>query len=46
MDKNKNIGSSLDDFLKEEEIYENCHDVAVKRVFAYQLLGLLAIVFK
>jgi predicted XRE-type DNA-binding protein len=35
--KNKHIGSSFDDFLKEEEIYEEVTDSAIKRVIAYQL---------
>ena len=35
--KNKHIGSSFDDFLKEEEIYEEVTDRAIKRVIAYQL---------
>ena len=32
------IGSSLDDFLKEEGIYEHCQAVAIKRVLAYQVI--------
>jgi len=36
--KNKHIGSSFDDFLREEEIYEEVTAVAVKRVLARQLL--------
>ena len=35
--KNKHIGSSFDDFLKEEEIYEEVTDRAIKKVIAYQL---------
>ena len=34
---NKHLGSSLDDFLKEEGIYEECHTQAVKEVLAWQL---------
>ncbi|NWJ94914.1 MAG: XRE family transcriptional regulator [Chloroflexi bacterium] len=34
---NRHIGSSLDDFLKEEGIYEDCHTQAVKEVLAWQL---------
>ena len=30
------IGSSLDDFLEEEEILEDCEAVAIKRVIAWQ----------
>ncbi|MDQ7047793.1 MAG: hypothetical protein Q9M39_09385 [Sulfurovum sp.] len=29
--KNKHIGSSFDDFLKEEEIYEEVTDRAIKK---------------
>ena len=35
--KNKHIGSSFDDFLKEEGIYEEATSHAVKRVIAWQL---------
>jgi antitoxin HicB len=35
--KNKHRGSSFDDFLKEEEIFEECNAEAVKRVIAFQL---------
>ena len=31
------IGSSLDDFLKEEGIYDDANNTAVKRVLSYQL---------
>ena len=34
--KNKYIGSSFDDFLKEEDIYEEVTDRAIKKVIAYQ----------
>lgn len=34
---NKHIGSSFDDFLIEEEIYEEVTRVAVKRVLAWQV---------
>ena len=30
--KNKNIGSNFDDFLKEEDIFEEVNDIAIKRV--------------
>ena len=33
----KNIGSSFDDLLKEDGIYEETHDIAVKRVVAWQI---------
>ena len=35
--KNKYIGSDFNDFLKEEGIYEQTSDIAIKRVIAYQL---------
>ncbi|MCG8684107.1 MAG: helix-turn-helix domain-containing protein [Desulfobacterales bacterium] len=35
--KHKNIGSSFDDFLKENDILEHAEAVATKRVVAYQL---------
>lgn len=35
--KNKHIGSDFDYFLKEEGIYEEANDIAIKRVIAYQL---------
>lgn len=34
--KNKHKGSSFDDFLKEEGLFEECHTEAVKRVIAFQ----------
>ena len=37
MEKNRHEGSSFDDFLKEEEIYEECSAVALKRVLAWQI---------
>jgi predicted XRE-type DNA-binding protein len=37
MSKNPHIGSSLDDFLKEEGIYEDATNFAVKRVLAWQV---------
>jgi len=37
--KHKNIGSSFDDFLEEEDILDHTEDVATKRVVAYQLRG-------
>lgn len=33
----KHIGSNFDDFLKEEEIYEQVQAAAIKRVVAYQI---------
>ena len=35
--KNPHMGSSLDDFLKEEGIYEDVQTTAIKRVLALQL---------
>jgi len=34
----KHIGSSFDNFLKEEKIYEQVQAVAIKRVIAYQIV--------
>jgi antitoxin HicB len=35
MSENTYTGSSFDDFLKEEGIYEECTDTALKRVLAW-----------
>lgn len=35
--KTKNIGSKFDDFLREENIYEEVNAAAIKRVVAYQI---------
>ncbi len=37
MTNNPHTGSSLDDFLQEEELYTECTATAVKRVIARQL---------
>jgi hypothetical protein len=37
MSKNPHTGSSFDDFLKEEGIYEECTAAALKRVLAWQI---------
>ena len=37
MSKNPHIGSSLEDFLKEEGIYEDATNHAVKRLLAWQV---------
>jgi hypothetical protein len=37
MNNNKHIGSSLDDFLKEEGIYEAVDTIATARVIAWQI---------
>jgi antitoxin HicB len=37
MSKDKHIGSSFDDFLKEKGIYEQAQAHAVKRVLAWQI---------
>jgi predicted XRE-type DNA-binding protein len=34
---NKYLGSQFDDFLAEEGILEECQEVAIKRVLAYQI---------
>lgn len=41
MNRQANIGSTLDDFLQEEGIYEETNNVAIKRVLAYQLQQLM-----
>lgn len=41
MTKKGRIGSSFDDFLNEEGIYEGVTARAIKRVIARQLLGLM-----
>ena len=41
MTKKNHIGSSLDDFLKEEDVYDECNNTAIKRVLAYQLEELM-----
>jgi antitoxin HicB len=38
---NTAIGSSLEDFLKEEGIYEECRTKAVKEVLAWQIQQLM-----
>ena len=35
--KNKHIGTDFSDFLKEDGIYEETNDIAIKRDIAYQL---------
>lgn len=35
---NKHIGSSLDDLLKEDGLYEEAQNTAIKRVIAWQIL--------
>ncbi len=35
--KNKHIGTDFSDFLKEDGIYEETNDIAIKRVIVYQL---------
>ena len=37
MSKNPNIGSTLDDFLREEGLFEDATNYAIKRVLAWQL---------
>jgi len=39
--KNKHIGSSFDDFLKEEGIREEVETGAIKKLIAYQLQDML-----
>lgn len=40
MSKNPHIGSSLDDFLKEEGLYEDATNYAVKRVTTPRALNM------
>ena len=35
--KNEFIGSDFNEFLKEDGIYEEVNDIAIKRVITYQL---------
>lgn len=37
MADNPHTGSSFDDFLKEEDLYEECTAIAIKRVLVWQL---------
>lgn len=39
---NPSVGSSFDDYLKEEEIYEEVTAQSIKRVLAWQLLEAMA----
>ena len=41
MRKNKHIGSTLDDFLEEEDLTDRVEEQAVKKIIALQLRGLL-----
>jgi len=34
---NRHIGSSFDDFLKEENLLEECTEAAIKKVLAFQI---------
>ena len=36
------LGGSFDAFLKEDGIYDECHDAAVKKILAYQLQAEMA----
>lgn len=42
MEKNINDGSSFDDFLKEENIFEEATAVSIKRVLAWQITQAMA----
>jgi antitoxin HicB len=37
----RNLGSSFDDFLKEQDLLEEATAVAIKRVIAYQLAAVM-----
>ena len=39
--KKGKIGSSFDDFLKEQDIYEEVTENAIKRVLAFKLAGIM-----
>jgi len=39
--KKKHIGSSFEDFLKEERVFEQTQTLAVKRVLAWQIAELM-----
>ena len=39
--KNPHIGRTLEDFLKEEGLFEELHVLAVKKVIAYKLLEIM-----
>ena len=41
MSDNPHIGSSLDDFLTEEDIYEEVNTIAIKRVLVWQIEQLM-----
>jgi len=42
MNTRKNsVGGSLDDFLKDEEIYEECVNMAVKAIIAEQMVSVM-----
>lgn len=41
MAKKEKVGSSLDDLLKKEGIYDSCNNTAIKRVLAYQIEQLM-----
>ncbi len=37
MSTNQHVGSSFDDFLRDEGIHEEVNDIAIKRVLAWQI---------
>jgi len=41
MSNNQYIGSSLDDFLAEENLYEQANETAIKRVLVWQIEQLM-----
>ena len=41
--KKKNYGGDFADFLKEEGIYEECTEIAIKRVLAMQLEDMMKV---
>jgi DNA-binding Xre family transcriptional regulator len=39
--KNRHVGSSFDDFLSEEGLLADAEAVAIKRILAYQVAGMM-----
>ena len=39
--RKRSVGSSIDDFLKEEGIYEECVNMAVKAIIAEQMVSVM-----
>ncbi len=41
-DRNPHIGTSLDDFLEEDDVLAEAHAIAVKRALAWQVSRIMA----